>query len=238
MLSYLNKEERVFWWFRMQGQFDLLIDSWAKSIDEFRIFIEEYMSKYGKYVKRRSENIATNVIHFQNRYITNQVASEEFHLKQSGKILEIDEVDKKLLKLLCEDARMSLVHIAKKLEMSAVAVANRIRNLEQKKIITGYRPNIDHNKLGYGYYKIFLNLSNPSAENLRIVKSYLKQQPLVLYIIEGIGFPGDIDLEMAAKSPLQLDGFIKNLREAFPGIIADYMALLYTDLLKVRYMPF
>ncbi len=235
--SFLRKENKVFWLLWMQGQYDMIIDIWAKSTDEFRIFIGECMSRFGKHVKNRSEHIVTDVIHFQNRYITNQAATEEFHLKQS-EIQEIDEIDKKLLVFICEDARMPLVNLAEKLGASSVTIANRIRNLEKKGIIAGYRPNIDHNKLGYGYYKIFLNLSNPSAENLKAVKEYLKQQPLVLYIVEGIGFPGDIDFEMVAESPIQLDEFVRRLREAFPGIIADYMALLFTDTLKVKYLPF
>ncbi|MBI3037014.1 Lrp/AsnC family transcriptional regulator [Candidatus Woesearchaeota archaeon] len=236
--TYCKSDSRVFWLFEMQGSFDLLIDMWAKSVDEFRVFVEQFMSKFGKFVKRRSENIATTVIHFQNRYITGQVATEEFKLSQSLTPAIFDDLDKKLLHLLSDDARMSLVALSEKLGISAVAVAARIRKLEQKKIIGGYRPRIDHNKLGYGYYKIFLNLSVASAENLKAVKAYLAQQPLVLYVVEGIGFPADMDFEMAAQSPLELDSFMRNLKAAFPGIIADYMALLFTATLKVRYSPF
>lgn len=236
--TYCKSDSMVFWLLEMQGSFDLLIDMWAKSIDEFRVFVESFMSKFGSYVKRRSENIATTVIHFQNRYITGQVESEEFNLRQTAAAVVIDNTDKKLLRLLSEDARTPLVDLATKLGISAVAVAARIRKLEKKKIIGGYRPSIDYSKLGFGYYKIFLNVSVASAENLKAVKAYLSQQPLVLYIVEGIGFPADIDFEMAAQSPLELDDFMRKLRSAFPGIIADYNALLFTGTLKVRYLPF
>ena len=153
-------------------------------------------------------------------------------------VVVIDDTDKKILRLLSEDARMPLVDLANKLGISAVAIAARIRKLEQKKVVGGYRPNIDHSRLGYGYYKIFLNLSVASAENLKAVKAYLSQQPLVLYLIEGVGFPADMDFEMVAQSPLELDDFMRKLRAAFPGIIADYSALLFTTTLKVRYLPF
>ena len=234
----LLKEKRVLWLLTTQGQYDLLIDLWTLGLDEFRVFAEDFMSRFGKYVKRKSENIITNTIHFQNRYLTRQSSTEEFRLKQSDKRVQIDDIDRKLLSELCKDARIHVVKLAKVVKLSSVAVARRIRNLEREGVIAGYRPNIDHNKLGFGYYKILLNLSIPSRENLHAVKEYIKHQPLSLYIVEGVGIPGDLDFEIVAQSPFQIDELIRKLRSTFPGLISDYAALLYTSVLKVSYLPF
>ncbi len=236
--TYCERDSRVFWLFEMQGSFDLIIDFWAGSINEFRIFTEALMQNFGGYIKRRSENIVTDAIHFQNRYITDQKKSESFHLREAKTPIKIDDIDRKLLRLLSEKARLPLVDLAKALRISAAAIAARVKKLERKSVIAGYRPNLDHNKLGYGYYKIFLNLSFPSTDNLNAVKEYLSQQPCVLYVVEGIGLPADMDFELVSESPLQLDEFIRKLRATFPGIIADYNALLFTGILKVRYLPF
>ena len=78
-------------------------------------------------------------------------------------------------------------------------VAYRIKKLEDNKIIEGYRPIIDHNKIGYTYFKILINLNKVSKDNIRLLKNYIKNNPLVIYIVEGVGIPGDIDLELMVK---------------------------------------
>ena len=153
-------------------------------------------------------------------------------------ITEIDDSDRKLLLLLSNDSRVSLVKLSQSLNLTPVAVGNRIRKLEEEGIIRGYRPNIEYETLGFGYYKIFLNLSSGSSGSLTSVREYLSGQPQVLYIIEGIGLPADLDFEVAIQSPLELGIFMRKLRTAFPGVIADYSAMMFGKQLKLQHVPF
>ncbi len=63
--------------------------------------------------------------------------------------MKFDETDKKILKNLLVDARLSARQLALKLGMSTVTVLSRIKKLEKEKIILGYTAIIDHEKLGY-----------------------------------------------------------------------------------------
>ena len=63
--------------------------------------------------------------------------------------MKFDETDKKILKNLMVDARLSARQLAIKLGMSTVTVLSRIKKLEKEKIILGYTAMIDHEKLGY-----------------------------------------------------------------------------------------
>ena len=64
-------------------------------------------------------------------------------------IVAIDEVDKKLLRLLQVDARMSITELAERINLSATPCARRIKRLEDTGIITGYHTQTDAQKLGY-----------------------------------------------------------------------------------------
>ena len=64
-------------------------------------------------------------------------------------IVEIDEVDKKLLRLLQVDARMSITELAERINLSATPCARRIKRLEDTGVITGYHTQTDAQKLGY-----------------------------------------------------------------------------------------
>jgi len=63
--------------------------------------------------------------------------------------VEIDETDRKILFLLIQDARTSLKNIAKKCNISSVAVMNRIKHLKDLGVIKGATlfPSLD--KIGF-----------------------------------------------------------------------------------------
>lgn len=237
-LDYLKSNKQVFWLFLTHGTYDVLVVYWAKMPLEFQLFVQSCMTRFGNIIKYRQETIVTNVAHFQDKFLVNSIKTEVLNLAETESIIKLDDVDRKILRMLSLDARSPLTGIAAKVDLSAVAVARRIKLMKKSGIILGYRPHIDHLKIGYGYYKMLLNISTPSEQNLRKVKSYLTQQPAVVFIIEGIGLPSDIDTELMLRTPLELHDFIQKMRKALPGLISDYSTFMFADMVKAEYMPF
>lgn len=62
----------------------------------------------------------------------------------------IDETDRRILRRLQAQGRMSLQDLAQSVGLSATPVARRVRALEDAGIITGYRAMIDEVALGFG----------------------------------------------------------------------------------------
>lgn len=69
----------------------------------------------------------------------------------------MDDIDKKILQMLQDNARSSLKQIAENTYLSSPAVSSRITKLEREDIITGYHAAIDPAKLGY-HITAFINL--------------------------------------------------------------------------------
>lgn len=61
----------------------------------------------------------------------------------------VDDVDRRLLRLLRTEARMSITELAEHVNLSATPCARRIKRLEDAGIITGYHTQTDAEKLGY-----------------------------------------------------------------------------------------
>ena len=70
----------------------------------------------------------------------------------------MDDIDRKILKLLQENARTSLKTIAEKTFLSSPAVSSRIERMEREGIILGYEAQVDPIKLGY-HILAFINLN-------------------------------------------------------------------------------
>ncbi len=238
IIDYLRNHHKVFWLFKMHGVYDFLVVMWVKELNEFREFKEELESKFEGHIKRAVENIMTDVIHYQHRYLLEIKDTKEIHLKETSQLIKIDELDRKIIDILSENGRLPLVEIANRVKESAKLVGNRVKKLEQERIIEGYRPIIDHTKIGYTYYKLFIELNRKSKEELKKLKAYIKNNPLVLYLVEGIALPSDLDIEIMVKNNQQLFEFVEDLRFKFPTLIGEYQTVIFVDTLKVKYLPF
>jgi DNA-binding Lrp family transcriptional regulator len=61
----------------------------------------------------------------------------------------MDEIDDKILEKLNENARKSYREIARELKISLTTVSNRIKRMEEEKVIERYIPLINQEKIGY-----------------------------------------------------------------------------------------
>jgi Lrp/AsnC family leucine-responsive transcriptional regulator len=60
-----------------------------------------------------------------------------------------DDIDKKILKELQADARLSFAELGRRVGLTTPSVIERVRRLEDSGIISGYRAEIDPAKIGY-----------------------------------------------------------------------------------------
>ena len=60
----------------------------------------------------------------------------------------MEDTDRQIIDLLCQDGRMSLADIARETGLSTSALHQRVRRLEQRGLITGYRAELDYRAVG------------------------------------------------------------------------------------------
>ncbi|OUR94674.1 transcriptional regulator [Flavobacteriales bacterium 34_180_T64] len=82
--------------------------------------------------------------------------------------IQIDGIDKKILRALMNDARTPILEIARQVGISGAAIHQRLRKLEKSKLISGSKFVIDPKVLGYttmAFVGIYLDkaISNPDA---------------------------------------------------------------------------
>lgn len=61
----------------------------------------------------------------------------------------LDDLDWSILDELQRDGRLSLKELGRRVNLSAPAVADRVRRLEESGVITGYRAQVDPQRAGY-----------------------------------------------------------------------------------------
>jgi Lrp/AsnC family transcriptional regulator for asnA, asnC and gidA len=89
-------------------------------------------------------------------------------MKTVNQNIQIDGIDKKILRALMSDARTPILEIARQVGISGAAIHQRLRKLEKSKLISGSKFVINPTVLGYtpmAFIGIYLDkaISNPEA---------------------------------------------------------------------------
>lgn len=122
----------------------------------------------------------------------------------------MDAIDRHIIKLLQENARISLKTMAEKTFLSSPAVSARIDRLEREGIITGYHAVVDPMKLGY-HILAYINL-NVQPEDKAKFYAYAEEMPNVLECSCVTGEYSMI-MKVAFSSTMELDQFIGQLQK-------------------------
>lgn len=97
----------------------------------------------------------------------------------TGKGNGIDAVDRKILKFLIKNARMSFLEIARECGVSGAAIHQRIKKLEQSGIILGSRLIVDPKTLGFDVCAfISIRIQDPQLQSQTVAE--LKKIPEIV----------------------------------------------------------
>ncbi|HAD96760.1 MAG TPA: transcriptional regulator [Cryomorphaceae bacterium] len=87
---------------------------------------------------------------------------------------EIDKIDRQILTLLIEDARMPYTDIAKKINVSAGTVHGRVKKMERRRLITGATLTVDYNVVGYSFTANVGLILSRTLDSEKVIKELVK----------------------------------------------------------------
>ena len=122
--------------------------------------------------------------------------------------VQLDEVDKAILKELISNARLSFREIAKRIGVSTATVANKVRKMEEKGVIKSYTAVVDAEKLGYDVAALIEVIM--SKGKVADVEEELAKMPNVLAVYDVTG-QSDAIIVARFKSRAELSKFVKKL---------------------------
>ena len=132
----------------------------------------------------------------------------------------MDKLDLKLLELLGKNCRLSNSTIAKALNLSKDTVRNRIRGLENNKIITHYNTILDIRKLGINKFHMLIKLRKDISNSKEIIGE-LKKNESISFMNSFVG-KYDLQLIIDAKDNHRFEAIKKEILESIGKYIEDY----------------
>jgi Lrp/AsnC family transcriptional regulator, leucine-responsive regulatory protein len=237
IVNFIQQNPKMQWSIWARGIYDLVIGIWAESFTDFKAIVRTFIAGFESNVKESSLSLVTELNHLPYNFLSGKKDFQEFTIHETVSKEAIDGVDKLILRALAKNGRASLVELGGKAGINAKTVAYRLRSLREREVLLTTRASINHQLLGYTHFKVFLSLRTNAPDKIMQIKSFLKQQPPVIYLVDDIGI-SDLDVEMMFKSNEEFFGFVDEVQFKFPDLVRDYQYSIYTDTIKVSYLPF
>lgn len=233
LIGFLKKEKNVWWIAKLDGAWNFAFSVWVKSNTEFREFYSRFCEGFKQHVKDRLVCPVTAYKQLNRSYLLGTEKAPRIESIGGGKQLAYDETDIEILKMLSKNARFQLIDIAKRLKMDSMTIHHRIRKMEEKGIIQGYKADLNFNLLKKDFYSVKVNVREISQ--LREIESFVKTIPEATAIIEAVG-SYDFEFDLEVENSERYFEIIGTLEKKFSTI----REIIYFRVLKnykVLYMP-
>ncbi len=235
MIRYLKRASFTFWVAKTEGEWDIVIGCMSRNMQVFDREWEDFEMAYRKNIHEKHIAVFSAFIHFTKDYLSGR---DNYRRKPivtgTGKESKLDQVDLKILKEISSNARISLRELADKMGMTSMAARYRIKRLEQRKIILGYRPMINNEKIGIRYYKLDMELDDVHIKGK--LRDFVSAIPNVIYEDRTIG-GSDFEFDLETFDHEGFMEILNKIRSMFPGKIRTYKYYLATKIHKILYIP-
>jgi Lrp/AsnC family leucine-responsive transcriptional regulator len=205
--------------------------------------VSEFHSLWGEVQRRYKDKIASSKIaiyapihNFNKRFFLESDRSTDVLVRiyGEGPPCSHDELDERLVEAYAPDVRQSYAALAERLAVSAETVRQRIKQLEAKRVIVGYKVNLDLPRLGFQGYRVDFRL-NSVARNKELFE-YIKRHKYFYQINQSIG-GADFETEIVVRDLVHLLEELERTVARFSDVIAGYEYMGYSEFPKLTMVP-
>lgn len=151
--------------------------------------------------------------------------------------LNIDTIDRKILRELVEDARISQVILSERVGLSPTACARRLQQLEKSGIIRGYSATVDATELGFMMtVLVHITLDRQNEEALAAFEKEINKCPDVVscYLMSG---NDDYLVQVQARDMEDYERIHKQHLSRMPGVARLHSSFAMRHVVKRSISP-
>ena len=143
----------------------------------------------------------------------------------------LDELDRKIVKLLIQNARMSYSDIGEQIGISRVAVRSRVQALEQRGIIEEYTTIINPQKIS-GAITCYFKIETPQ-ETLAETAARLKENDTVTQIYRVTG-KSKLHVHAVASSSEEMEKLMYETIDKLPGVLECSCNMIFSRIKDIK----
>ncbi|MCF6220029.1 MAG: Lrp/AsnC family transcriptional regulator [Robiginitomaculum sp.] len=150
----------------------------------------------------------------------------------------MDAIDRKIIRALQQDARLTNQDLAARVGLSPSPCLRRVRKLEQDGIFAGYTALVDQEKFGLPI-NVFVNirLEKPSTETIRAFEKAIESIDAVVecYLMTG---NRDYLLRVVSSDLKSYEHLVRDRLTTIPGVLSLESSFAFGQVKRTNILPF
>jgi len=205
---------------KMGGEYDFIIGFTVKDLEDLSEYMDFINNTFS--TNKSKSTLLTMIKEFKDSF--KSVFSEKNEPNQIVSMpliknkIEVDDIDKNILIELGKNCNTPSWKIGERTNITEVAIRKRIKKLQEKDIILGYRTMIDLTKLDYQINNLFIKTNTKNIQSEKKFQQMLINNKHITYIMKITGEYNYI-ITVATKNHHELNDFIINLRNNYSDVI-------------------
>lgn len=130
-----------------------------------------------------------------------------------GDLKDFDELDKRIIEMMCNSSQGSYRQLAKQMGVHPTTLIQRVKILEAKGVIKGYRAKVDYVAMGYDYN----GLVQVYTDNIESVEKELVNIPEVAAVYDVTG-EADVVVYLCCLDRDEFSAAVKRINN-LPGVV-------------------
>jgi len=234
-VEYIRNNLKQVWTITsMHGKWDYALFLGVKTISEFHNIWDEIMMSYKEKIKSYNVAVYAPIYNFNRKFFLEESKESIERIYGTGEKEKVDDLDWKLIKIYANNVRQSSLEVSEKLKVSPDTVRKRIKKLEKRKIIVGYKIGLNLEKLGYVSYRVDLQLI--STKRNKELFNYCRNHRNIYQINKSIG-GADFEIEVIVKDLENLIELIDEIKTKFKDVINDVDYFGFSTFHILQYIP-
>ena len=234
-VDYVRKNLKQVWTITsMHGKWDYALFLGVRNISEFHNIWDTIMLEYKPKIKTYNVAVYAPVYNFNRKFFIENPQDAIERVYGGGEKGDIDELDWKIIETYSNNVRQSSLEISKRLNVSSDTVRARIKKLEDRKIITGYKIGLNLEPLGFVSYRVDLQLV--STKRNKELFEFCKRHRFIYQINKSIG-GADFEIEVIVRDLAHLLNLIDEIKTAFKDVVNDVDYFGFSTFHILQYIP-
>lgn len=213
IFAYLQGRPEVYWAGRIGGKYDLVIVLFVFDFAAFDWFIDAFNARFPGLIKDYKACYGLEHRTFRHKYLHGDHGSLSYGYKDAPAAL--DELDRRILAAYKDDCRRSALEVGRNMGVSYKTVQARLRALEQRRVILGYR--LFLKKSEEQPFIVLFSYKDYAAKAEARLLAYLGAHARVTQTVRLFGL-WNLFVHVRLQSNEELQRLIIELRDAFPII--------------------
>ena len=220
--DYITNNKSVFQLIEAVGSWDLSVNFVCRDIRGFNAEIDKLATRFSENIRQYTTMAFSRSVYFNRRFFTKRAPEAKTAMLYGGSASaeHLDDKDLLILDQLFKNARMPNFTISKNTKIAMNTIKSRIRSMENRGVIQGYRAFLRPMPFGVVRKKVMVRSYCP-VRTEQLLNDFALNNPHV-YVIEKMSGRWDFEVVLEAFGHREFQGILQKMRDAISEVPFDY----------------